>query len=339
MSELYKTNLFLQGAPLPQGFRGTPQQWYEAMLERIRIVAPFGFSTVVIGTLKPTSNQGPWLKDGVSWYVWDEDAADYVPLDISASQLPAYYVQEADPAGTPDEDGNYRTPDNGGPADGPLGTGPGLWFRLNPAGPGIDGVFFFISGAGVSLGRKGGPTAHRPTNPANWEQYYDTTISTLVHWERGQWRTVDGCRGDLKYVSWPTAEEALSFNPGWEVYGTGESENIALRGRILTQATKNAGGGATTQLSVLGGVSERNALSLAGAETHVLTVDEIPAHDHADGNFKRLLQSTGTQTSTSTDNSPNEPNITSFGTLQSVGGGQAHNNMPPVFAVWCLRKT
>lgn len=339
MSELYKTNLFLQGAPLPQGFVGTPQQWYEAILERIRIVAPFGFSTIVIGSLKPTSNQGPWLKDGTKWYVWSEDEADYIPLDLSDSETAPYYVQTDDPAGTPDGDGNYLTPDDGGPANGPLGSGPLLWFRLNVAETGVDGIFLFVQGAWVSLGRNGGATADRPVNPANFEQFYDTTISTLIHWERGQWRTVDGCRGDLKYVSWSTGEEALAYNPGWEIYGTGESENTALRGRILTQATKNPGGGATTQLSVTGGVSERDALSSAGSETHQLTVDEIPKHDHADGSYNKLLKVDGTLTVDGTDSSASEPNLVSAGTLQSVGGDQAHNNMPPVFAVWCLRKT
>lgn len=324
MSELYKTNLFLQGAPLPQGFKGTPQQWYESILERIRIVAPFGFSTIVIGSLKPTSNQGPWLKDGTQWYVWDVNETDYVPLDISQSATPPYYVQTADPAGTPDSEGNYPTEgDEGWQENGPLGSGPLLWFRLNSGETGVDGMFIFIRGRWQSLLQSGGATEDRPTSPANWEQYYDTTISTLLHWERGAWRTVDGCRGDLKYVSWPTAEEALQFNPGWEIFGTGESADTTLRGRFLVMATKNAGGSPSTRLEVVGGISEKSAGVLGGEESHILIDSEVPT-----GTLRAGAAGTGLGLY-----SP------STSIAQQYGGGGAHNNMPPHYNAWLLRKT
>jgi hypothetical protein len=339
MSTLYKTNLFLQGAPLPQNFKGTPQQWYESILERTRIVAPFGFSTIVVGGLKPTSNQGPWLKDGITWYVWDDNAADYIPLVITDSETPPYWVQADDPAGTKDVNGNYLTEIEGGPADGPLEGGPLLWFRLDAALTQMTGIFLFVGGDWQPLLRTAGTTADRPTNPASLEQYYDTTISTMLHFERGQWRTVDGCRGDLKYVSWATAEEALQYNPGWEIYGTGETESVTSRGRILVQATKNPGAGPTTQLTTAGGVNERAALEASGEEEHTLTSDEIPAHDHANGSFNRILKADGTGTSDGFDNHPTEPNVQTSSTLVSVGSDQPHNNLPPVYAVWCIRKT
>jgi hypothetical protein len=329
MSDSYKTNLYLQGAPLPQGFKGTPQSWYEAILERIRIVAPFGFSTIVVGSLKPTSNQGPWLKDGTKWYVWSEDDADYVPLDISDSETPPYYVQGADPAGTPDADGNYLTFAEGGPEDGPLNGGPLLWFRLNGSGTGVNGIFIFVNGKWQGILRNYGSTADRPDTPANLEEYYDEDISTMIIWERGAWRTVDGARGDLKYVSWQTAEEALTYNPGWEVFGTDESEDAGLRGRLLVQATKNSASGSTTDLSTTGGVTGKVAFDKAGEEEHVLTDDEMPAHSHdlvasttgngGGGGFSGI----GFPKPMSTD---------------PTGGSQGHNNMPPTLACWLLRK-
>jgi hypothetical protein len=330
MSELYKTNLYLQGAPLPQGFKGTPQQWYEAILERIRIVAPFGFSTIVIGSLKPTSNQGPWLKDGTKWYVWDDDEADYVPLDITDSETPPYYVQADDPAGTPDSDGNYLTPIQGGPAGGPLDGGPLLWFRLNTSNTGVNGVFIFLNGRWQGLLRNYGSTANRPVSPANLEEYYDEDISTMIIFERGEWRTVDGARGDLKYVSWPTAEEALEYNPGWEIYGTGETESVAVRGRLLVQATKNPGAGATTQLSVTGGVKEREAMDNDGEEEHTLLTDELPAHSHL---TKELIIQGGSFCGGGFSGGQYGEKVS-----EETGGDAAHNNLPPVHAVWLLRK-
>lgn len=316
MSEYYKTSLFLQGAPLPQNFKGTPQEWYEAILQRIRIVAPYGFQTIVVGSLKPTSNQGPWLKDGTKLYVWDEDEADYVPLDISDSAYPPYWVQSTEPDMT---DAVALTPR--------------LWFKTDAALTKIDGVYFFINGAWQGILGASGTTANRPSDPGNLQQYYDTDISCLLHWERGQWRTVDGSRGDLKYVSWPTAEEALLYNPGWEVYGTGESDNVTLRGRLLVQATRNAGGSPTTQLSVTGGVAERQANANTGEEEHTLTVAEMPAHAHDSHNTSHV-------------NTPGNPDVTAseYGNYfldptGSAGGDQPHNNLPPVHAVWCLRKT
>jgi hypothetical protein len=58
------------------------------MLDRLEVVSPFGEVQLRIGGLEPTSNLGPWLKDGQKFYVWDEDTADYIPLDIADSIAP-----------------------------------------------------------------------------------------------------------------------------------------------------------------------------------------------------------------------------------------------------------
>jgi hypothetical protein len=68
-------------APLPTAFSGTPQQWFEQMLQRMQLEnMPVGFVT---STTMPTSNQGPWLKNGVEIWVWNDDSATYVPQSLS----------------------------------------------------------------------------------------------------------------------------------------------------------------------------------------------------------------------------------------------------------------
>ena len=66
-----------------------------------------------------------------------------------------------------------------------------------------------------------------------------------------------------------------------------------------------------------------------GSDTHTLTENEIPPHDHSNGNYKKILRVTGTSTTGGTDNTAGEPDLSAGGIsdLASVGGGQPHNNV------------
>lgn len=224
---LQDTNLIIQMGPIPTTFAGTPQEFANEMIRRMKIVSPSGSSFFVVSAVEPTSNVGPWLKDGVAWFVFDEATKRYVPLDISASETTWYFIGNSTPVGV-DPPLWLKTSQDATTTDSTYGQPIG-WLQWN----GTNWVPF------NSVPRNG-TTAQRPANPENFQQYFDTDISTLIHWERGKWRTVFGTPGDLKFVLFETLEEALEFNPGWNING---ASNQALRGRVISQATADSGGG------------------------------------------------------------------------------------------------
>lgn len=97
---LNATNLYIQASPIPATFKGTPNDLYSEMIKRMRIVSPSGTNFIFIGDTEPTSNVGPWLKNGTQWYVWDNSINKYVPQDISASFTPAFWLGNSVPSST-----------------------------------------------------------------------------------------------------------------------------------------------------------------------------------------------------------------------------------------------
>jgi len=259
---LQDTNLIIQMAPIPATFEGTPQEFAAAMVQRMSIVSPTGTNFFVISDVEPTSNVGPWLKNGTQWWVFDDATKRYVPLDISASETQWYFI------------GNSTPP----------GIDPPLWLRttqdptdVNPTAYGDPiGWLEWNGTAWVPFNSipRNGPTASRPTNPSDYQQYFDTTINSLLHWERGQWRTVSGTPGDVKQVLFETLELAITYNPGWEVVG---ASNQAFRGRHLVQATKDSGASPVTNLTTGAGVPSRAAFETWFTTAAAGAVDIVPA--------------------------------------------------------------
>src|SRR6185437_3034536 len=89
----------IEGAPLPVNFRGTPQQLFDAILDRIEVQGEGDLIT--ISDTAPAGNQGPWLKGGTKWYVWDETSSSYIPLDVSDSIHAQIYVGDSGTAPDP----------------------------------------------------------------------------------------------------------------------------------------------------------------------------------------------------------------------------------------------
>lgn len=244
-------------AQLPATFKGSPQDFAIEMVRRMKILSPNGTNFIFIGDVEPTSNVGPWLRGGTQWWVWDDTIKRYVPLDISASETRWYWIGAATPPSTPPFLW-MRTTKDATDQDPSPGTAIG-WYEFN----GTNWVAFnsvVFSGA----------TSERPASPTDFQQFYDTDIGVLIWWERGQWRTVSGIPGDVKFVIFETLTDALRFNPGWEVVG---AANQSQRGRLVCQAAKDAGTTPETVLSVGANITPRAALETFG-EDHGVTIND-----------------------------------------------------------------
>lgn len=118
----------IEADPLPTNFAGTPQEFLEALVDRLRIsLDQVGF---VISDTQPTSNEGPWLKDGKQIWVWDEGQSSYVPLDVSASVREQIWIGSTAP---PIESGSTTEPAYK------------LWLRLQ--GNEVLGLYYWVGGS------------------------------------------------------------------------------------------------------------------------------------------------------------------------------------------------
>ena len=355
MSDLFKTNFVIVAAPLPPDFEGDPQDFADALVERMQIQSPAGTNFFVVGSVEPSSNVGPWLKDGTKWYVFDVTTGRYVPADISDSATQVFVVSSIEP-------------------DEPTGDAPTIWLRA------VNNrviAWYFWDGdewrPGGNVPPSGG-TADRPTNPVELEQFFDTDIQCLIHFERGQWRTVSGTPGDVKFVTTATLGAALTSNPGWIYLG---EDNIEWRGRTLGLATKDPGATPATAYSTSVGISSRAQADTVGEEAHVLTSTEIEQHSHVvgaatllnsdnNGFFQRVddgeapavpgprppnhFEIRGDVSINGTKNGvmPDPANGTMFITSRQfhladvpnyTGAAIAHENMQPTVFLWALKKT
>lgn len=86
---------------------------------------------------------------------------------------------------------------------------------------------------------------------------------------------------------------------------------------------------------------KKTVLNTFGEDSHQLTIDELPNHNHNNDRFNRLLTVDGRYTSKNTDSTPDEPNLNASGNKQivSVGNDQPHNNVQPSIVVNIWRRT
>lgn len=257
---LVNTNLFIQMAQLPVTFKGSPQDLSLEMVKRMRIVSPNGVNFIFIGDVEPTSNVGPWLKGGTQWWVWDDNTNRYKPQDLSASFTAPYAI------------GNST----------PTSTNPPVWLKttqdatdLAPTAYGDPiGWYTFDGQSWVPFNDvvNSGSTGNRPSNPVDFQQFYDTDIGVLIWWERGAWRTVAGVPGDVKFVTFSLASDALLKNPGWVMAAT---QFPQYAGMSLVSATSDPGAAPVTSFTPPAGVTVQPQGQVIGTGPQQLQVGAL----------------------------------------------------------------
>ena len=81
---------------IPENFEGNLQATLELFASRLLISPTVPWSSFVVGGAQPSSNVGPWLKDGVEWRVWSDVLATYIPQVVTSESL-KYSVSTAMP--------------------------------------------------------------------------------------------------------------------------------------------------------------------------------------------------------------------------------------------------
>jgi len=107
--------------------------------------------------------------------------------------------------------------------------------------------------------------------------------------------------------------------PGWALCN-GQNGTPDLRGRFVL------GAGAGT------GLTARNIGQAGGAETHTLTIAEMPAHTHSFRTFHANFGHVGSATEGSTKND-GDGVFYDADAVQSTGGGEPHHTMPPYYVL------
>ena len=152
---------------------------------------------------------------------------------------------------------------------------------------------------------------------ASWRQIYDS-----------------GNKSDFLKLVYPVGSiyiSTSSINPGdASVFGFGTWERIG-QGRVLVGVGQGTDSNSTVQ--------NFSAEATGGEYTHTLTVNEMPSHTHAHQyHLAKTLNGGSPDAFQAYGNGGAAAKVNSYW-INSAGGGQAHNNMPPYLAVYMWKRT
>ena len=71
----------ITGSPLPD-VPYTPQEFYAAIIARLALETGESYVLIGTGSVLPVSDQGPFMLNGTTMYVWDTVSGSYVPQTI-----------------------------------------------------------------------------------------------------------------------------------------------------------------------------------------------------------------------------------------------------------------
>jgi hypothetical protein len=129
---------------LPEGLSTDPQGLLQAFAERLFISPSVPWSSFWLGASMPTSDVGPWFKNGMELWVWSDALATYTPVQAAADTTAA---AGSDGTGYPTL--GY-TIAKGVPTE-PDPTIYRLWFVLNVTTGNLEDVRAYTNGAWNSL--------------------------------------------------------------------------------------------------------------------------------------------------------------------------------------------
>jgi len=81
---------------LPDNLDTDPQGLLQAFAERLFISPSVPWSSFTLGAAQPTSDLGPWFKNGQELWVWSDSLATYIPLQLNSASL-KYFVGTSAP--------------------------------------------------------------------------------------------------------------------------------------------------------------------------------------------------------------------------------------------------
>lgn len=83
-------------APISPAFKGDIPQIQAEFARLLFLQTQQSFALFVAGSTEPPSNQGPWLKNDNTWYVWSAAEGQYVPQTLEQESL-RYHVGPDEP--------------------------------------------------------------------------------------------------------------------------------------------------------------------------------------------------------------------------------------------------
>ncbi len=79
--------LTFRSAPFPDGYKAGPEEFKNDLVARLYAESTDTISFFAAGSIAPTSNVGPWLNNGITWYVWSDSLGMYVPQVMESASL------------------------------------------------------------------------------------------------------------------------------------------------------------------------------------------------------------------------------------------------------------